>query len=107
MKPLRLGLVGAGFAAHYHVECLRRVYGVPLEIVGVTSLRAESREAFAAARGLRAYDSVEALLADVDVLDILSPPSAHQEQMLQAAAAGKHFIIEKPLTGYFGPFGSG
>ncbi len=103
MKPLRIGLVGAGFAADYHVECLRRVYGVPLEIVGLTSLRAESREAFAAARGLRAYDSVEALLQDVDVLDILSPPSVHQEQILQAAAAGKHFIIEKPLTGYFGP----
>lgn len=103
MQPLRIGLVGAGFAACYHYECLRRVYGVPVEIVGLTSLRAESREAFAAARGLRAYDSVESLLDDVDVLDILSPPSAHLEQMLQAAAAGKHFIIEKPLTGYFGP----
>jgi hypothetical protein len=39
----------------------------------------------------------------VDVLDLLSPPSAHAGQMLQAAAAGKHIIIEKPLTGYFGP----
>jgi predicted dehydrogenase len=103
MKPLRVGLVGAGFAAHYHEQCLRRVYGVPLEIAGVTSLRAESREAFAAARGLRAYESVEDLLADVDILDVLSPPSAHYEQMLQAAAAGKHVIVEKPLTGYFGP----
>ncbi len=103
MKALKVGIVGAGFAARYHVECLRRVYGVPLEILGVTSLRAESREAFAAERGLQAYESVEALLEEVDVLDVLSPPSAHYEQMLQAAEAGKHVIVEKPLTGYFGP----
>jgi len=103
VERLRVGLVGAGFAANYHVECLRRVSGMAVEIVGVTSLRAESREAFAAARGLRAFASVEALLEHVDVLDICSPPHAHREQILQAAAAGKHLIVEKPLTGYFGP----
>ncbi len=103
MERLRVGLVGAGFAATYHVDCLRRVSGVPLEIAGVTSLRAESREAFAASRGLRAFDSVEAMLEQVDVLDICSPPYAHREQILLAAEAGKHIIVEKPLTGHFGP----
>lgn len=106
-KKLRIGLVGAGFAARYHFECLRRVYGVQVEIVGVTSLRRESREKFAAQRGLIPFDSIEAMLENVDVLDICSPPYAHEAGILAAARAGKGIICEKPLTGYFGPEGAG
>jgi predicted dehydrogenase len=36
------------------------------------------------------------------VLDICTPPSSHREYMLAAAAARKHVIVEKPLTGFFG-----
>jgi len=103
MQPIRAGIVGAGFAANYHVECLERVHGVHVEIAGVTSLRKESREAFAAQRGLKAFDSVEDMLDSIDLLDICSPPYAHQPQALAALRAGKHVLIEKPLTGCFGP----
>jgi predicted dehydrogenase len=76
---------------------------VPVEVVGVTSLRAASREAFAATHGLRAYESLAQMLPAVDLVDVCSPPYAHEAQILEAAAAGKHLIVEKPLTGYFGP----
>ena len=106
MKPLRVGLVGTGFAAAYHVVCLRRVYGAQVEIAGVFSRRAEGREAFCRTHHLRAFDSVAALLDASDLLDICSPPYAHEEAILMAAAAGKGIICEKPLTGYFGPPGA-
>ncbi len=106
-KTLRIGLVGAGFAARYHYECLRRVYGVRVEIAGVTSRRRESCEAFAAQRQLAPYESVEAMLDKVDILDICSPPYAHEAGILAAARAGKGIICEKPLTGCFGPEGAG
>ena len=106
-KKLRIGLVGAGFAARYHYECLRRTYGVQVEIAGVTSLRRESCEKFAAQRGLTPFESVEAMLDKVDCLDICSPPYAHEAGILAAARAGKGIICEKPLTGYFGPEGAG
>ncbi|MHB9134408.1 MAG: Gfo/Idh/MocA family protein [Armatimonadota bacterium] len=102
MSGLRVGIVGAGMAASYHVECLRRVYGVPVEIAGVTSLRAESRQAFGEARDIPVYDSLEAMLLHVDLVDICSPPSAHRDGILLAAKAKKHLIVEKPLTGFFG-----
>jgi predicted dehydrogenase len=98
-NALRLGIAGAGFAARFHLENLPEA-GV--EAVGVTSARAESREAFALEHGLRAFDSVEAMLPEIDVLDICTPPSSHSEYILAAAAAGKHVIVEKPLTGFFG-----
>jgi len=103
MERIRVGLVGAGFAARYHVACLRRVYGVEVELAGVTSLRAESRSAFGAEHGIAVYDGIEPMLDAIDVLDICSPPYAHESGILAAAAADKAIICEKPLTGAFGP----
>jgi predicted dehydrogenase len=102
MDTLRVGIVGAGMAAAYHVVCLRRVYGVTIEIAGVTSLRAESRQAFGAARDIPAFATLDAMLDHVDVVDICTPPACHLDGIRLAAAAGKHLIVEKPLTGYFG-----
>ncbi len=99
MKTVKLGIAGAGFAARFHLENLPES-GV--EVVGVTSARAENRDAFAAKHNLRAYASVEQMLADIDVLDICTPPSSHQQYILAAARAGKHVIVEKPLTGFYG-----
>lgn len=97
-KRIRIGLAGTGFAGKFHMEN----YGEGVEVVGVTSARAESREAFAAAHGLKAYETVEAMLEDIDVLDICTPPSSHFEYMMMAVRAGKHIVVEKPLTGFFG-----
>ena len=100
---LRIGLIGTGFAGDFHVRTLRRVYGTEVEIAGVTSLRAASREAFGAKWNIPVFDSPAAMLDRIDVLDVCSPPYAHEEQIVAAAAAGKHIICEKPLTGAFGP----
>lgn len=102
-KKLKIGLIGTGFAGDFHVRTLRRVYGADVEIVGVTSLRPASREAFGAKWGIPVFDSAEAMLDRIDLLDVCSPPYAHEEQILAAARAGRHIICEKPLTGAFGP----
>ena len=102
-EKLRIGLIGTGFAGDFHVRTLRRVYGTEVEIAGVTSLRAASREAFGAKWGIPVFDSPAAMLDRIDVLDVCSPPYAHEEQIVAAAEAGKHIICEKPLTGAFGP----
>lgn len=95
---IRIGIAGAGFAARFHLEN----YPPGVDVIGVTSARKESRDAFAARHGIRAYDSVEQMLPDVDLLDINTPPSSHLDYALAAAAAGKHVLIEKPLTGFYG-----
>jgi len=103
MKKVRVGLVGTGFAGKFHLESLRCVHGVQVEMAGVTSLRAASRAAFGKEHGIAVYESAEAMLPDVDLLDICSPPSAHGAALLAAAAANKHVVCEKPFTGWFGP----
>src|SRR5262249_2553365 len=98
VNQIRIGIAGAGFAGRFHVES----YPESAEVVAVTSPRSESRDAFAARHGLRAFASVAEMLPEIDVLDICTPPSSHGQYILEAAAAGKHVIVEKPFTGFFG-----
>jgi predicted dehydrogenase len=107
VEKLRVGIAGVGFAGGFHLECLRRVHGVHVEVTGVTSLRAERRSAFGRKHGIAVFEDVHQMLDHVDVVDLCSPPYAHEEGILAAAEAGKGIICEKPLTGYFGPEGAG
>lgn len=101
--PLRVGLVGSGFAGDFHERCLRKVHGAGIRVAGVTSLRAESRERFGRERGISVFESIDAMLPEVDAVSICSPACSHEAAILATAAAGKSIICEKPLTGYFGP----
>lgn len=103
MSKIRIAVVGAGFAADFHVEAFKQVRGVECDVVAVTSARSESREGFARRHGIPGvYGSIEELLAqaEVDVVDVCAPTNVHGPAALLAARAGKHVIVEKPLTGF-------
>jgi predicted dehydrogenase len=102
---IRVGIVGARFAARFHFEGYRRVHSVPVQVVGVTSNSAESRDAFARERGIAAFPSLDELCGAVDLVDICAPGSAHEPLAIAALKRGKHVAIEKPFTGYYGPGG--
>src|SRR2546429_2770191 len=95
---LRIGIAGTGFAGRFHLENFAETGA---QVVGATSARPESRDAFALKYGVRSFASVAEMLPEIDVLDICTPPSSHKDYILQAAAAGKHIIVEKPLTGFY------
>ena len=101
-KTLRAGIVGSRFAASFHHHAIQRVHGVDVQLAGVFSPSKDSREAFAKARGLRPFESLEALLAEVDVLHVCSNAFSHEAVGIAALEAGVHPIIEKPFTGAFG-----
>jgi len=102
VDTIRVGIVGARFAARFHWDGIRRVYGIPVTVVGVTSKTAEARDAFAHDRGIRSFESFADLCEAVDVVDLCTPGSSHESLAVQALQWGKHVIIEKPFTGYYG-----
>ena len=104
-QPIRVGMVGCGNAAVFHYASFQRVTGIPVSVVGVTSLQKARREAFAAQRRIRAFDSLADMLSEVDVIDNCTPGYAHEPISIAAFEAGKHVIVEKPFTGYYGPHG--
>jgi predicted dehydrogenase len=104
-RKVVVGLIGAGYAAGIHARAYRKVYGVEVELRAVAASRPERAVAFAAAFGLpQARSSVQELLDDpaIDLVDICAPNSLHAELAIAAANRGKHVIVEKPLTGFFG-----
>src|ERR1700704_4812150 len=57
-------------------------------------------EAFCAEHGIALKDSLDDILADpaIDAVVFATPHSEHGAQIERAAAAGKHVMMEKPLT---------
>ncbi len=110
-QTLRVGFVGTGFIAHFHLKSMIGVRNV--EVTGVFSRKAENREKFAReveALGLgtcRTHESLEALLSadDVDAIWILSPNYTRLDVMRSLHGAiksgrSKVFAVacEKPLA---------
>ncbi|MDP6874014.1 MAG: Gfo/Idh/MocA family oxidoreductase [Alphaproteobacteria bacterium] len=102
-KPkVRTGIVGAGFAASFHIEAARRVHGADVEVIGVQARTSESTEGFAAKHAIEAFTELDPLLDRVDVLHVCIPPALHEPVAVAALERGIYPIVEKPLTGYFG-----
>ncbi|MEQ8556241.1 MAG: Gfo/Idh/MocA family oxidoreductase [Cyclobacteriaceae bacterium] len=104
-KAIGIGMVGARYGARMHQVNFSKLPPGQVEIRGVCSRNGESAEAFARDFNVGFHtDSLDALLSqkDIDVIDVCTPPASHHEIAIRAAEAGKHVIMEKPLTGYFG-----
>lgn len=97
MEPIGTAIIGCGMISKTHLTALREI---PEALVcGVWSRNSERTRKYAAENGIRAYESFQAVCNDpeVKVIILCTPPGFHVDQGLQAAAAGKHLIIEKPL----------
>lgn len=93
------GIVGTGTIAHRFAADLAYAPGAFLAAIQSRSL--ERAQAFGKTyRAGRAYDSLDALLADdaVDAVYIATPNAQHAPQALRAIAAGKPVLVEKPLA---------
>jgi predicted dehydrogenase len=101
-SAVRAGFVGAGFAARFHHASLLQARGRDVIPLGVYSKSPDSRKSFAEGRGLRAFDTLEELLDNVDVIHVCVPPALHEPTAVAALERGVHAIVEKPFTGYFG-----
>ena len=101
-KTVRTGIVGSGFSATFHFEALRKIYGTNVEVIGVHSKDAEGGKAYAQQREIRFFDELEALIEEVDVIHVCTPPVTHVPISVAGLKRDKFVICEKPLTGYFG-----
>lgn len=103
---IRIGIVGSKFAAAFHMACYARL-GNAVEIAGVFSETPTHCNTFADRHGIQAFSTFAELADKVDVIDICAPGYVHEFYAVEAARAGKHVIVEKPFTGYFGPGNAG
>jgi UDP-N-acetyl-2-amino-2-deoxyglucuronate dehydrogenase len=97
-RRLGVGVVGLGLAVKPHALALRDL-GHKVRVVAGFSPSVQRRREFNAAWDVPVVDSLHALLDDraVDALLILTPPLTHAELAVEAARAGKHVLLEKPV----------
>lgn len=92
---MKVGIVGVGFMGTTHAAGWA---DTPAQIAGFTAETQDEAQALAGQYGVKVYSDLDAMLPDVDVVDVCSPTHLHHEMVLKAAAAGKHVICEKPLA---------
>jgi predicted dehydrogenase len=96
---LRLGFLSTARIGDAILDGARR--SGEAEVVAVASRDAARAEAYTRERGIpRAHGSYEALLADpeVDAVYVALPNALHVEWAIRALEAGKHVLVEKPLS---------
>lgn len=91
------GIIGCGMIANFHAKAIEDIDGA--ELVACFDPTPGRADALAAEHGGTPYSELSKMLADpaVEIVTICSPSGAHMEPCIEAAKAGKHVIVEKPL----------
>ncbi len=93
----KIALVGAGVIGTHHGLVISQLAD-RAELVAVVDIHPERAERLAAERGGKTFTSLTEALAAVpiDIVVVCTPTGHHGEVAIEALAAGKHVIIEKP-----------
>ena len=91
---MQVGIAGVGFMGSIHAEGWAQTGATIAGFVAETTAEAAP---LAQKYNVKIYPSLADMLPEVDVVDICTPTHLHHAMTLQAAAAGKHVVCEKPL----------
>jgi len=94
-KPVRIGLVGCGRVAENHVQAIALCGDAKL----VAAAGGRKADEFGARHGVEIL-APESICSspDIDALLVLTPPQSHFEYSMKALNAGKHVLVEKPVS---------
>lgn len=93
---LKVGVLGAGHLGKIHLRLLNQ--SEKYELVGFFDPFEDNANKVAAEFGYKKFDSIESLIAAVDVVDIVTPTIQHFDCAKMVIEAGKHIFIEKPIA---------
>ncbi|MEJ2541344.1 MAG: Gfo/Idh/MocA family oxidoreductase [Gemmatimonadota bacterium] len=93
---IRVGVVGTGSLGFHHARILRDVGGVTMS--GIFEAREDRAREVSEELGIRAWDSLDALLSDSDAVVVAVPTVSHESVATEALKRGVHVLIEKPMA---------
>lgn len=101
-EPVRFGLIGSGWITEQHLAAFERIDEATVVAVADVA-RERSRpgrgEALAGTKGLAYFADYRAMLEDpsIEAVTVALPNFLHAPVTMDALAAGKHVVVEKPL----------
>jgi predicted dehydrogenase len=93
---LKIGVIGAGHLGKIHIKCIKNCSSY--DLVGFYDADPTNAKQVEESLSVKAYETIDQLLNEVDVIDIVTPTLYHFDIASKAIALGKHVFIEKPLT---------
>jgi len=93
---LKIGVLGAGHLGKIHIRCIQEISDY--ELCGFYDPDDRNASKVEKEFGIRRYDSLSALIEDVEVVDIVTPTVSHFECASEALRKSRHVFIEKPVV---------
>lgn len=99
MAVRKIGIIGFGGMANWHVDTFKQENYKRAEFVGVYDINPQKYK-LAKEKGLKTYSSMEEILSDkeLDIILVATSNEVHKDISIKAMEAGKNVICEKPVT---------
>ena len=99
MAKVKVAVLGTGSLGQHHARIYSELHAAgAVELTGIYDAHAETARKIAEKHKLHVFTSVAEAAAASDALNIATPTTTHFEIAKQLLAAGKHVLVEKPMT---------
>lgn len=93
---LKIGVLGAGHLGKIHIKCIKQTSCY--ELAGFYDPDPATAKAVEEELGVHCFDSIDALVEAVEVVDIVTPTVQHFSCASRALGQRRHVFIEKPIV---------
>lgn len=93
---LKIGVLGAGHLGKIHLKCIKQTD--KYELAGFYDADAENARMVETDLSVKSYSSIDELIDQVDVVDIVTPTLSHFDCASKALKKFRHVFIEKPVV---------
>ena len=93
---LKIGVLGAGHLGKIHLKCIKNINDY--QLAGFYDADTETAAKVSEEFGIQPFESIDALLDAVDVVDIVTPTISHFDCAAKALKRSKNVFIEKPVV---------
>ena len=93
---IKIGVLGAGHLGKIHLQQLKEI--PKYDLVGFFDHNEEHTKTVIADHNVLSFNSIDELIENVDVVDIVTPTLSHYDCAVKALKKSKHIFIEKPVT---------
>ncbi|GEO25359.1 oxidoreductase [Alicyclobacillus acidoterrestris] len=96
-KPYHFAVIGCGGISRVHIEQISKMPNARL--MAVSDIAERNARTVGERAGVDWYTDYHELLkrSDIDIVNIVTPSGTHADIVIDAARAGKHVIVEKPI----------
>lgn len=93
---IKVGIIGAGHLGKIHIKCINEI--PEFTLIGFYDTNETNAQTVSKEFGIRKFNSIDELIGEADVIDIVTPTIEHFEPAARALKQFKHVFIEKPIV---------